>query len=73
VWLTADIKSGYPIKRISINFNQKRVYESRASFPANYLFSGEIFPEEILPQNILEIEAEDQVGAVGRDSVIFYK
>lgn len=72
LWLTAEINSISPIIKIAVNFNKTRIYESRSVRPANYLFSSEIFPEDILPQNILEVEVEDQTGAVGRESVIIY-
>ncbi len=72
-WLVAEINAAAQIARISVDFNKKRVYNSEAAYPSNYLFSSEISPEEVLPQNLLEVEVQDQTGSTSRTGVIVYK
>jgi 1A family penicillin-binding protein len=73
LWVVAEITGGAPISKIVVDFNKGRVYESQVEYPANYLFSSEIRLGNVLPQNLLEIEAQDQNGLIDRESVIVYK
>lgn len=71
--LIAEINASANISRISVDFNKVRIYNSEAQYPKNYLFSSDISPGEMLPQNVLEIEVQDQNGLTNRTGIIVYK
>jgi hypothetical protein len=71
VSLSANI-TGTGVSKISVLWNGADVKDMTGSFGMNYNFSWSFTPQSFNSQNLLEVDATDASGNVGKDSVIVY-
>ncbi len=70
--ISARIAAPQNIVNISVFWNGALVQKFTGSFGENYVFNWSFRPTTPAAQNLLEIDAETQGGAVGKDAVIVY-
>lgn len=71
VGLVVNIRSASPLRSIRVYFNERLIQSFLGSFGTNYELQFS-FTSPLFPQNMLVVEADDDLGNTGKSSVILY-